>query len=379
MRIGIVSGILHGKHGGPASVIRAHAQAMAGHADVQVFAVAETAERKDILDELPQARLFPAAFPRLWFRGRGLAHALAQAAQNLDVLHAHMLWDHPVFAAARASARNAKPLVITPHGALLFRERMNGAHKQIYRKLLLPSLLRRTACIHALTHSEEMACRNAGIRIPIRVIPNGVPASEFGRRASTDLAHTRWPPLRDRRVLLYLGRIWSGKGLDILASAWSRIHRKAEANGWILVMAGPDYRSFSKCIYDRITREGMERTVMLAGPVAGEQKASLMSAAEAFVLPSHGEAFSMALLEAMAARLPCVYTDKCGMPELALAGGGWSCRDDAGELTAVLDQLMAQPPSVLREMGEKAERFARARYTLEQVGQQLLAMYREFA
>src|SRR5207248_10124477 len=42
------------------------------------------------------------------------------------------------------------------------------------------------------------------------------------------------------------------------------------------------------------------------GPVEGEKKAETFAAANAFVLPSHSENFGLAVVEALAAGLPCV-------------------------------------------------------------------------
>ena len=60
------------------------------------------------------------------------------------------------------------------------------------------------------------------------------------------------------------------------------------------------------------------------GHVSGERARQVWGAADAFVLPSYSEGFSMAVLEALACRFPCLITTACNFPELAAAAGALS-------------------------------------------------------
>lgn len=377
IRIGIVSSILHPKYGGPAAVVRSHVRVLSDHARVRVLGVAREDEGDAIRRDFRDAELCAGTFPRRWSAARGLQQALQRLAYESDVLHVHMVWDYAVWAAAHAVRRAGKPLIITPHGSVSEPRRYDALHKRIYRRLFLGEVLRNTTYVHALTARERDGCEAFGIAAPTRVIPNGVPAADFDLGRDAASAEQAWPQIRGRRIMLYLGRLWSEKGLDLLPDVWAAASTLQPEANWLLVIAGPDYRDYRRVLEQRIAALGIGSRVTLLGPVTGSVKDSLLAAAECLILPSHGEAFSVAIVEAMAAGLPVIYTDACNFPELAAAGGGWEVPAALAPLTAALVSVLRADRCTLASAGERGRLLGRRRYTLESVGQELMTMYHD--
>jgi glycosyltransferase involved in cell wall biosynthesis len=370
-----VSGILNPRYGGPPAVIRGHVQGLGSRADVKVFGVQDPGDEAELRGLYPGCELFPTAFPKRWFRGRGLRKALYEQAPRMDLLHAHMLWDHTVWATALASRKTGVPFIVSPHGNILNVGPWWPPHKVAYRELVLKPLLKNCAFVHALSEREAEGCRRFGLVCPIRVIPNGLPLAEYSRPKDPSLAYETWPALKGRRVLLFMGRLAPLKGVDMLLTAWSHCLRDPALRDWILVVAGPDYRGYGHHVALQVRSMGLEGSVVLPGPVRGGLKLSLLAGAEAFVLASRTEGFSVALLEALAASLPCVYTTECHFSDLARNDGGWEVRPIAGELTDALEQALRQSPERLKTMGRKGNALGREKYSLERVADQLLDMY----
>lgn len=377
LNISLVSALLHPKYGGPSEVLRLHALGLNRVSNVTVYGVSNSDEYQLLNEKYQNLRLFELGFPHRWFYGKGLQDALISASKNVDVIHAHMLWDYPVYASWKSAMTHKVPLIITPHGSLNNAWRYRGALKTAYRKLLLDRILDETACIQVLNREEEIACRNYGIKCPIQIIPNGLPIEVFDSTKSHSLAIEKWPQLSGRRIMLYLGRLWHGKGLDILPEAWLKVRHIAEKHDWLLVIAGPDYGGYKEVLERKIKDHNLNGSILLAGPVYGDIKDSLMAASTAYVLPSHGEGFSMALLEAVAAKRPAVFTNKCNFTELENCGGGWEAKDTVDGLVEIFRSLLEENDEVFLKAGLAGWKYCREMYSLEAVSNQLIKMYRK--
>ena len=89
---------------------------------------------------------------------------------------------------------------------------------------------------------------------------------------------------------------------------------------------------------------GLAARMTYLGHVSGERARQVWAAADAFVLPSYSEGFSMAVLEALACRLPCLITTACHFPELAASEGAVVVTPDVDAVTQGLRDLLERSP-----------------------------------
>ena len=163
------------------------------------------------------------------------------------------------------------------------------------------------------------------------------------------------------------------KGLDLLAEALDRL---APAHPEIhLVIAGTDDGALSP-FRDRLAELGLTRKMTYLGHVSGERARQVWAAADAFVLPSYSEGFSMAVLEAMACRLPCLITTACHFPEAAIAGGAIVTSPNAASITEGLFELLEMTADQRSRLGANARRLVEANYTWDRQAARLAAVYK---
>lgn len=147
------------------------------------------------------------------------------------------------------------------------------------------------------------------------VVYNGVDRLRFGpidadRRATL----RRQVGADDRFLFLAVGGIEPRKGSVHLLEALGRLKAEVDPSPVLAVVGGhsfQDYRAYREAALGSLPVLGLElgRDVVLLGTVADADLPAWYRAADALAFPSIKEGWGLAVLEAMAARLPVVATD----------------------------------------------------------------------
>lgn len=200
----------------------------------------------------------------------------------------------------------------------------------------------------------------------IAVLPNGVPEP-----ASPPNKTTNHPPR-----FVFLGNLGKRKGVPVLLDAM-----ELATVPWTVQLAGGDEDpGFTEWTRNEIGQRQLSHRAILMGPMVGDAKEQLLAQADAFVLPSLAEGLPMALLEAMAARLPVVVTTVGAMPEVIVEGveGHLVPPGDAEQLAAAMDRVAVS--AVRRSaMGHAGYSKYQALYSVDAMAKTLRGIYdREF-
>ena len=179
-------------------------------------------------------------------------------------------------------------------------------------------------------------------------IHNGVDLERFepGRWSEQARAERQRLGVGERElVALFVGGEWERKGLRPAIAAL------AGAPGWTLAVAGDGDRSHFEAlarslgVLDRIRWLGVQREV-----------APLYAMADAFLLPTSYETFSLATFEAAASALPLLVTPVNGVRELLEPGVNGFFIDRRPEGISEALRRLADDPARRLEMGRAARR-----------------------
>ena len=288
--------------------------------------------------------------------------------------HVHEIWHFPAFIAFFAARKYKLPYVVTIHGELSdWGLRQKALKKRLYRLCVLDRMLQGTGTIHAITNAEKEQVLKLGFENPVQVIPNGInPASFEVLPGPSRLLH-RFPDLNGKRVILFLGRLHPKKGLDILARSFSTVARRFE--DVMLLVAGPDKFGTREHMESILRSNGVLDRTVFTGLLTGEDKLAAMSCADLFVLPSHSDVLGIAVMEAMAARLPVVITSACEFPEVSENGAGLVVDVNEEAVAGAIGRLLSDA-DLCGHMGQRGHKLVAERFTWQATADTMIDLYK---
>jgi glycosyltransferase involved in cell wall biosynthesis len=245
--------------------------------------------------------------PRLvpWLR----AHAL-----RFDAVIVHGLWQYPGLAAWRALRAGPVPYFIFPHGMLdpYFKRAFPLKHlkKWLYWPWAEYRVLRAARAVFFTCEEERRLARRSFwlYRCREEVVGYGTASPPVEREPAQSEFFAAYPELRERRILLFLGRLHAKKGCDLLIEAFAAL--AAQDPRWHLVLAGPCAAGLAAGLRARADAAGVTHRITWTGMLTGTSKWGAFFAAEVFALPSHQENFGIAVAEALACCLPVLISDQ---------------------------------------------------------------------
>jgi len=233
-------------------------------------------------------------------------------------------------------------LVVTAHD-LMFRHHPQYLHPEWVLRLeegVAQAVERASLWICVSRHTAEDVIRTLGVpRGRTQVIPHGVDERfrEAGGGNGARERAARLPGLGERPYFLFLGSVEPKKNLPFLLRAYG-----AALEGGLradLVVAGRAGWRAEAVQEAARALPALRSRVRFLGFVPDADLPRLMAGARALVLPSRFEGFGMPVLEAMAAGVPALHSDRGALPEVAGGAGRSFDPDDLDGLAELLARI----------------------------------------
>jgi len=194
---------------------------------------------------------------------------------------------------------------------------------------------------------------NFHIKKNISVIPNSVDIRDWKYRNHDPLESGEFSEkLKNRRIILYVGRLLTMKGVDVLMEAIPSVLNRMGKEDPLFVFVGPGesirYSSMAKS-------KRIESSCIFTGPTSREGVVQLMKKAELLVAPSFIENTPYTILESMACGVPVIASNVGGVSEIIENGyNGMLVEPNSSEAITNSITKLLEDPSLQHTMGQRA-------------------------
>lgn len=357
--------------GGPPQKIHALSRGLAarGH-QVQVVTLAQSQRSAN-----HQTTVEGISVQYLPWVGRGAWQApvswrpLVEAVRWAEVVHGYGLYNLLTPMAERQARAHQRPLVLEPQGMYTPRGR-SQALKRLYHRLFTHHLFETADTVIATssTEQDDLARIVVGSRLQLR--RNGIDPVEFNPLPDRSMFRHSQGVESDARIVLFLGRISPIKNIEQLILAFWQARLPAT----YLVLAGPTLEpDYERRVQQLIQSLDLKERVLLTGALFGQAKLAALASADLFVLPSIFESFGNAAAEAVAAGLPVLVTNRCGIADLIHERAGLAVPVTVEGLRNGMIEMLTTP---LRERSTRHRSEVINELTWEQPLRQMEQLYR---
>jgi glycosyltransferase involved in cell wall biosynthesis len=246
-----------------------------------------------------------------------------RVAEELKSYQADILHTHPGGGARLGALRAMVPVVSTYHTI---------GDVRLIPRIWERYLAGRTDALIAISGAvrDWWARRLATDRI--KVIHNGIDLTTFKDLPDREDAKQRlgWKG----RHVLYIGRLYWQKAIDVLLKAWAKMGSR---QGWRLMIAGNGQED------GNLRKQAIDLGITGSTEFVGVtlKPYLMMRAADIVVVPSRIAAFELVVLEAMAAGTPVIVSDADALPEVAGDAALIFTNEDVDALVERLQRLMS--------------------------------------
>ena len=311
---------------------------------------------------------------------RALLPWLRRHGGEYDRVVVNGIWQYLSLAAWRRYAGSSIPYYVFPHGMLdpWFKETFPLKHlkKWLYWPWAEYRVLRDAAGVIFSSEEERLQARKSFrlYRAREKVSPLGVEASPILPNAKSEFL-SRYSQLQNTRNLLFLGRLHPKKGCDILLDAFARLSSRESTS---LILAGPDQIGWEKDLRRQVESLNLTDRVVFTGMLQGNMKQGAFASADAFVLPSHQENFGISVVEALAAGIPVLISNRVNIwREIDADRAGYIESDDLAGTTRLLQRWIDTPPAERETIRQSARHCFAQRFEIDRAVDSLLRILNE--
>ena len=338
-----------------------------------------------------------------WHYNKQLIPHLIKNLPRFDAVIVHGLWLYHSYAIRQAMALiqrrqngtkkiSLPKLFVMPHGMLdpYFQKapgrKLKAVRNWIYWKLVEKNLINEADGLLFTCEMERQLARKSFFPYhPKSEIVVGLGVEDpprFDEKFRTAFLD-RCPSMTNLSYILYLGRIDSKKGIDLLIAAYASLIAKSKLKIKFntplpkLVIAGPGLDTdHGRKIQEMVDENHLASEVYFTGMLTGDAKWGAYYCCESFILPSHQENFGIAVVEALACSKPVLISSQVNIwQEITNQGAGVIAEDTLKGTITMLTQWVHMSARDKDVMGNNARKCYENNFAIKPAAAHMLQVF----
>lgn len=285
-------------------------------------------------------------------------------------VHSHSMYFNGIV--TQAAYRADIPIRIS-HAHTISDGRSNSIYRSIYRNIMRKKILKYST---KLFGCSQEACKNLyGDKCfddkRVKVINNGIELKRFEDKdlgKSSKLIKVELGLPLDSIIIGHVGRFHSQKNHVLLVDIFSELIKKEPKARLILVGDGP----LKEYIKEKVKGKRLEKYIYFLG--IREDIPKIMASLDVFIFPSKYEGLGIVLIEAQAAGIPCVVSNK--IPNEADLGLGLIRKVDLNDdLSVWVNNIIESLELTIPDWEERKRIITSKKYSITSVAKILYDIY----
>lgn len=258
-----------------------------------------------------------------------------------------------------------------------------------YMKYIPDSLARRLGreiVIHYLKRADEIivptqriadVVAKYGIDKKPDILPTGIPKSVYitepeKMKNFTKVMEETYPVIKNKKILLYVGRIAKEKNLEFLIESFERIQETNPETVLVFVGGGPDLENIKQIASENKYGE----KIIFTGYCDREDLPYFYHSAEVFVFPSVTETQGLVTIEAMMCGTPVVAIGEMGTYDVMQGDNGGFMVENSIDIFTEKVQLLLNNKDLHKEKSADALKWSK-NWSISSLTPKLISYYKK--
>jgi glycosyltransferase involved in cell wall biosynthesis len=301
----------------------------------------------------------------------GLIKYIRQHILEYDIVHLQDLISVTAIFTSLYCRHHSKPYVLTTHGSIPWLYRKNVLNK-LYAQLIGKKILANASKILVLNQTELELCKSIGIPASrLHLISNGINLWDYGNLPEKGKFRTKYRIHQDTKIVLYVGRLYDSKGLDLLIKAFHDI--LMTYTNLILVLVGPD-DGYKNKLFEMSEKFQISNNLLFCGYISNDEKMEAFVDADVFVTPLFF-GFPIAFIEACFCGKSIVTTNKGDELDWIDGQVGYSTNYDENSINKAIIDILSNE-TLRKRFEDNGKIIVRSRFTWEVIAKDVETIYK---